>query len=263
MPNQTALERKELTMDSILSKALREFTTGPLNQLIVNLGGQDGEQWEQELKKFLRKESCWSNTPQTQTPQVPKPKPSILEFISTVKVPAATVQFVGRAKFVVDTTDDALVKISYVGGNVKEWFLNGDGKTEDPIDEQTLQYAKLRKASVDGPIIAELGGQEKSETTLSEMFSLMEKQGKGEDGVLLNNGYANIFYIKDLARVLRAVSVGWRGGGWYVISWPVVQVLLVVDESEISRGGFEGGLCAEFDSGSTSQPGASLKRSAS
>jgi hypothetical protein len=44
----------------------------------------------------------------------------------------------------------------------------------------------------------------------------------------------------------------WRyaGGGWYVISWPVVQVLLVVDENEISRGGFEGGLCSEFDSGS-------------
>ena len=57
----------------------------------------------------------------------------------------------------------------------------------------------------------------------------------------------------------------WRyaGGGWYVVSWPVVQVLLVVDESEISRGGFEGGLCNEFDSGSPSQPGASLKRSGS
>jgi hypothetical protein len=69
---------------------------------------------------------------------------------------------------------------------------------------------------VDGPIIAELGGEEKSETTLSEMFSLMEKQGKGEDGVLLNNGYANIFYIRDLAGVLRAVGVRWGGGGWGV-----------------------------------------------
>ena len=50
-----------LTMDTTLSKALREFTTGPLNQLIVNLGGQDGNQWEDEFKHFLRKEPCWSN----------------------------------------------------------------------------------------------------------------------------------------------------------------------------------------------------------
>jgi hypothetical protein len=75
----------------------------------------------------------------------------------------------------------------------------------------------LKVSVMDGPIIAELGGADKSETTLSEMFFLMEKQGKGEDGVLLNNGYdANIFYVKDTAGVLRAVYVGWRGDGWSV-----------------------------------------------
>lgn len=47
-------------MDNMLSKALREFTTGPLNQLIVNLGGKDGDQWEKEFNRFLRKESCWN-----------------------------------------------------------------------------------------------------------------------------------------------------------------------------------------------------------
>ena len=52
----------KLTMDSMLSRTLREFTTGPLNQLIVNLGGQDGSQWEEELKRFLRKEPCWVAT---------------------------------------------------------------------------------------------------------------------------------------------------------------------------------------------------------
>lgn len=48
-------------MDSMLSIALRQFLNGPLKQLIVNLGGQDGELWEQEFKKFLRKEPCWTN----------------------------------------------------------------------------------------------------------------------------------------------------------------------------------------------------------
>lgn len=209
-------------MDTMLSKALREFITGPLNQLIVNLGGQDGDQWEQQLKQFLRKEPCWTNGQVTQVAE-PKPTPSILELVSTIVVNATTGKLVAKEKFVRDTGRKAKVKISYLGDNFTSWFLNGDGKTEDPISEQTLRYHKLRQSSVDGPIIAELGGAEKSETTLSEMFSLMEKQGKGEDGVLLNNGYANIFYIKDGAGVLRTVGVGWDDGGWDVYAYSVVD----------------------------------------
>lgn len=209
-------------MNTMLSKALREFTTGPLNQLIVNLGGQEGDQWEEELKKFLRKEPCWSNGQVAQVTQ-PKTKPSILELVSTVVVSATTSKFVAKDKFVVNTKRNAPVKISAVWDNFTSWFLSGDGKTEDPISEQTLRYHKLRKSSVDGPIITELGGEEKSETTLTEMFSLMEKQKNGEDGVLLNNGYANIFYIRDQNGVLRAVGVGWDDVGWGVYAVSVVS----------------------------------------
>lgn len=207
-------------MNTVLSKALREFITGPLNQLIVNLGGQEGDQWEGELKKFLRKEPCWSNGQVAQVTQ-PKPTPSILELVSTVVVSATTSKFVAKEKFVVNTKRNAPVKISAVWDNFTSWFLSGDSKIEDPISEQTLRYHKLRKSSVDGPIITELGGEEKSETTLTEMFSLMEKQKNGEDGVLLNNGYANIFYIRDQNGVLRAVCVGWVGDGWFVFALSV------------------------------------------
>ena len=200
---------------NMLSKALREFTTGPLNQLIVNLGGQEGDQWEEELKKFLRKEPCWSNGQVAQVTQ-PKTKPSILELVSTVVVSATTSKFVAKTAFVVNTKRNAPVKISGVWDNFTAWFLSGTGKTEDPITEQALRYHKLRQASVDGPIIQELGGEAKAETTLSEMFSLMEKQKNGEDGVLLNNGWVNIFYIRDQNGVLRAVRVFWDGGGWSV-----------------------------------------------
>lgn len=140
----------------------------------------------------------------------------LLEYIGGVAISATTGKFVAKEKFVVNTKRNALVKISYLGDNMKAWFLNGDGKNEDPISEQTLRYHKLRQSSMDGPIIAELGGAGKSETTLSEMFSLMEKQKHGGDGVLLNNGWANIFYIKDCAGVLRSVRVYWFGVGWSV-----------------------------------------------
>lgn len=207
-------------MNTMLSKALREFTTGPLNQLIVNLGGQEGDQWEEELKKFLRKEPCWGNGQVAQVTQ-PKTKPSILELVSTVGVSATTSRFVAKDRFVVNTKRNAPVKISVVRDNFTSWFLSGDGKTEDPISEQTLRYHKLRKSSVDGPIITELGGEEKSETTLTEMFSLMEKQKNGEDGVLLNNGHANIFYVRDQAGVLRTAQVRWHDDGWNVYAYSV------------------------------------------
>ena len=46
-------------MDTMLSKALRDFMSGPLNQLLVNMSGRDPDVWERELKKFNRKEPCW------------------------------------------------------------------------------------------------------------------------------------------------------------------------------------------------------------
>jgi len=168
-------------------------------------------------QKGLKKNLAGCLLPQTSVVPVEPAKPELLlDLVGTVTTSATTSRFVAKDKFVVNTKHNAQVKISYLGDNFKAWFLNGEGKTEDPISERTLRYHKLRKTSVDSPIIAELGGAEKSETTLSEMFSLMEKPKNGKDGVLLNNGYANIFYIKDIAGVLRTVDVYWYGVGWRV-----------------------------------------------
>jgi len=135
----------------------------------------------------------------------------ILEFVGLVTVPATTLKFVASEKFVINTNKDAPVKISGLGENFKTQFLD---KVEEPLTEQELWYHRLKQSSADGPIITELGGEANVETTLSEMFSLMKAQGKGQAGVLLNNGYANIFYIKDVAGVLCAVYVYWNDRGW-------------------------------------------------
>ena len=47
---------------TVLFTALRELTTGLLNQLLVNLAGQEGQIWLREFKRFLRKEPCWVMT---------------------------------------------------------------------------------------------------------------------------------------------------------------------------------------------------------
>lgn len=205
----------------ILGSLVRVLVTVPEDRLGLvqdfanKLAGSDGDTWVQQGKLFFRKEPCWTNGPVAHAAE-PEPTPSILELVSTVRVAATTSKFVAKDKFVVNTKRNAPVKISAVWDNFTAWFLSGNGKTEDLITEQTLRYHKLRQASVDGPIIQELGGEAKAETTLTEMFSLMEKQKNGEDGVLLNNGYANIFYIRDQNGVLCAVFVLWRGAGWYV-----------------------------------------------
>jgi len=217
-------KERKLTMNTMHSKALPELTTGLLNQLIVNLGGQDGGRWEKELELFLSKKPCWTKGQVTQVakPKL-KPKPLILEFVSTVIIPATTDRFLAIREFVVTTKGNATVNINHIGEKFMRCFLSGAGKTENPISKQTLRYAKLRKTSVDGPIIEELGGKAKAETTLSEMFYLMEKQKHGEYGALLNNGYANLFYIRDNAGVLRAVRVSWDSCGGWRVSAPSVE----------------------------------------
>jgi len=149
---------------------------------------------------------------------VPK---SILELVSTVVIPATIAKFVAKDKFVINTKRNASVKISSLGDNFTGWFLSGDSKIEDPISAQTFCCHKLRKSSANGPIIKELGGEAKAEAILSEMFSLLEKQGHGEEGILLTNGWANIFYIRDLAGVLRVVFVRWCDGDWFVSAYAV------------------------------------------
>ncbi len=170
-----------------------------------------GEGWtgnQKGLKKELRSALCLPDVI-TET---------LLKSLGTVTIPARTEKFIAKDHFVVDIGKKAKVKISSLGNNFRENFLN---KIEEAILETTLRYQELKKSSRDNPIIGELGGNDKSETTLSEMFALMEMQPNGEDGHLLVNGYANIFYIRDSAGVLWAVFCRWSFDGWCVYAFSV------------------------------------------
>ncbi len=123
--------------------------------------------------------------------------------------------FIAKDKFRLDSKE---VRFSVIWGNFDNWF---NGKIEEPFGEQKLRYGNLIKDSNDGLIIKELGGEAKAETTLTELYDLLKKQGQGEEGVLLTNGYANIFYIKDTSGLLRAVGAGGRDGEWVVSAGPV------------------------------------------
>ena len=144
----------------------------------------------------------------------PPSQERLIDFVGTFVVPEIATSFIARENFIVDMNKKAKVRISHLGDNFKENFL---GKIEEPFVGSTLRYGKLKKDSVDRPIIAELGG-EKAETSLAEMFTLMEQRPNGEDGALLTNGYANIFYIRDKKGVLWAVDCRWHDVGWRVVA---------------------------------------------
>ena len=144
----------------------------------------------------------------------------ILVDVGMAMVATTKTQFVARNRFVLDTKASAVVKISYLEPDFSKWFLS---KREMPFVGSTLHYKELSFYSIDGPIIEELGGKEMVETTLAEIFSLIEKQPNGEPGSLLTNGNANIFYVKDVDGVLRVVLVSWHRGGWSFHANPVMD----------------------------------------
>ncbi len=159
----------------------------------------------------------------------------LLRHLGIIAVPATTERFIASEKFVINTDRNDQVKISYLGDNFKGCFLS---KTEAPIQETVLRYQKLVWSSTDDFIIAELGGEAKAETTLAQVFALMQIQKNGEAGVLFNNGWENIFHVRDTNGVLRAVGIDWRFGGWRAYTGFVG-----------GRGGWRGG-CQVFSSNS-------------
>lgn len=126
---------------------------------------------------------------------------------------SAILKFVVADKF---TKNNKIVRFAYFGDNFKRVML---GKVEENVSCAMLNVHTLVKASLDAPILTELGNR--AETTLAYLHELLSKQPNGEDGVLLTNGYANIFYIRGTDDNFWAASAYWCGDGWGVYAYSV------------------------------------------
>jgi hypothetical protein len=142
-------------------------------------------------------------------PDRPTTKTTLLEAVATTTIPANPEAFVIRDRF----EKPAGIRFATVWTEFKKRFY---GKTEGPRPEAVLRKYKLLTVAPDAPIIAELGGESKVEASISAAYSLMERQGRGEEGILQINGYANIFYVRDLKSKLCALRIGWDGEGWVI-----------------------------------------------
>jgi len=144
---------------------------------------------------------------------------ALLKRVTDITVTLDPGTFVASDHFRVDTSPEAVVKISNLENNFREWML-GLIEGQSPANANLCCY-ELVNASVDEPIIADLGGKQKAEMTLVEIYTLMKNQPNGEKGILLTNGFANIFYVRDVKGVLRAIDVYWDEVCWDLDAYSV------------------------------------------
>ncbi len=115
------------------------------------------------------------------------------------------------------TTSSFVAKDHFIGGPFyleklfSERFL---GKVEGPQGAAIICCHRLLQSLFDSDIVVGLGGHEKAETTLTDIFWLTQQQKKGELGTLLTDGSANIFYVRDIRGFLGPVHVRWIVGKW-------------------------------------------------
>lgn len=150
---------------------------------------------------------------------IPTPDKPLLEAVDTLLIKAATADpFAVREHFERATA----VAFANVWREFRKRFY---GKVEWPRAMLRLRKFRLLRIAPDAPIIAELGGSDRVECTVSAAYHLMTLQGRGEPGFLQTNGYANIFYARDVKGVLCAVRVGWDGEGWVIDAIPAEDPL--------------------------------------
>ena len=98
----------------------------------------------------------------------------------------------------------------YFGDNFKNWVLSIIPDSI-PAFERKLLKTQLTESMYDSAILNELG-QPKPFTAgefVAIIHDLLTKQPNGESGTLLNNGYANIFYVQLEDGRIVAVDVFW------------------------------------------------------
>lgn len=165
-------------------------------------------------------------TKRTHMTNQPNLQGPLTEPLDEVTVPATTEPFTVKQQF----KNSEVVKFATVWDDFRTHFF---GKVEQPQPAVTIRKYKLRTFAPDGPIIAELGGPAKVETTLSVAYALIRRQAMGQPGFLQTNGFANIFYVRDVKDVLCAIRVGLAEDGWVVDAIPVDDPLAWNGKHEI------------------------------
>jgi hypothetical protein len=134
---------------------------------------------------------------------------SLSTHSNSIHIPATNIPLLAKNHFAVRKNNVSPVKISFMGERFEDWFM---GKKEEPFKGSILSHQELSYPSTNSQVTSRLGGFNKAETTLTELSYLMKAQWNGQEGPLLTNRKANIFYIRDIHGKLRSVDAHWFDG---------------------------------------------------
>lgn len=181
------------------SELLREILAGPVLDLILKINGENGDEVLEELKKFNKRQPCWTE------PETGK----CLRDAGFVQIsPRDVVRFVAREHFVVNQTP-GLTRITNIGPNFENWFLSGKGYQEDHPIHREVRIQKVRKRVGSEFVIEELGGDIKASVSLYTVYVLLRNAH-------LKRNSVNFFYVRDQGGVLAGVFLRWVRDGWHI-----------------------------------------------
>ena len=196
---------RRLTVDTTLRKHLAK-TRQLRNQVESMLLGDEGDVVEAELKKFVTKRPCW----------IPSKDPVRAQEAMIFLVPCGTHTVTLTARH----DPDAFYK-THEGLWVYDGFRNLIVAKAKPCAAgmaYNVAALELTHDLTDAEIETSLGGGHPfDETEVCAIIAvLIENQPKGKGDVLINNGYANLFYTSSCV-----VSVRWHAGNrsWHVGTW--------------------------------------------
>ena len=134
---------------------------------------------------------------------------ALLDFVASVTI-RGTERFSAADNFQ-EHQPPGQLQISWLGQNFRQNFL---GKIEGHVSAGELDIYRLRRSAHDANIIASLGRQ--LETTLYDVWTLLNCQPQGEQGALLTDATPNIFYVRGSTGVIWSVDAVWSGAGWEI-----------------------------------------------
>ncbi len=171
--------------------------SGSLQDLLQKLEGDQGPIWANAFKRFLRKENPWQNN---------------LSYNGNVDFPARSESFTAKDYFQIRSG-------VFVWDGFKNRILRTAVKA-DSTPATSLACFDLVKDTPDEQIRAELPEDhvfQDASVFCSHLAGMIDRQPNGKEGSLLNDGYANVFYVQGSYEVV-AVSVHWVADfrGWSV-----------------------------------------------
>jgi hypothetical protein len=190
--------KEELTMKDMLGALMRKIMDLPLEMLgtiydlVEKLSGEAGQEWLTELKKFLRKENCWTGVV----------KETILRLISGSE--SLVLDAVNGTEILANAED----VFTYIDSDFKNWGADeaGQATTETPAEV----YEMEEKDATFSQIFGELSSDVKKLCFTQHQIKNFVKKYRNW---LRTDGYATFFLFESKGRFFVARVAFLSDGG--------------------------------------------------